>query len=285
MARRHSRGAVEGGKQLFRVNTVEFVAVAAEFAVHADRALFFEYRVYFVAPEHAQHGLDPRARAGTAEADRHAREQAYILFVIQAVDDLTHRQCEQLFPRDGRAEVHGAYPGAMVDRFGLRQALHKPAPIRSRSGGEPQACGELFGTGEIVFERLGHGQPLQGDNRLVTFLAFQRVDRDREATIAHQRGERRIRDFPLPLRNGAHGPVAGAFDHQQADRPLALYLHDEPAVEFERGGEQRRGRHQFAQHLAHAWRVLAPFEHRLPGRVEMHDLATDRRVLEDETLQ
>ena len=61
---------------------------------------------------------------------------------------------------------------------------------------------------------------------------------------AGQRGERRIgaerRDARrVPLRRRAHAERAVAFDDEQAQRPVAAQLHDEAAVELERGGEQR----------------------------------------------
>ena len=61
-------------------------------------------------------------------------------------------------------------------------------------------------------------------------------------------------------------------------------LHDERAAELERGREQRRGGHHFAQQGAHRGRVVVAFEHCTPGRFQMHDLAAHGRVLEQETL-
>ena len=78
-----ARGAA--GKQFFHIDAVEVVLLIAEFAGHADLALFFEDRLHFHRAEAAQHIADPLTRAAAAKTHRRRLEYAHLLFVKQAM--------------------------------------------------------------------------------------------------------------------------------------------------------------------------------------------------------
>src|SRR3989304_5843545 len=94
-----------GGKHLFGVHLVEFVVQAAEFAVHVDLAAFGQDRPYLVQPEQAQGRFDPQASAGAVETHGLPVEQADIVLVIQAGQQVGDRQIEQFLVRQGGAGV------------------------------------------------------------------------------------------------------------------------------------------------------------------------------------
>ena len=70
---------------------------------------------------------------------------------------------------------------------------------------------------------------------------------------------------------GAHLAGRGVVDDQHADRPVALGLQDEAAVEFQRRAEQHREHDRLAQQLRYRCGIVVPREDGVDRRTEAHD--------------
>ena len=92
-------------------------------------------------------------------------------------------------------------------------------------------------------------------------------------------------EFAVPARRGAQGVVGVDFHHRQLQPAAALHLHDQRAVKFQIGRQQRASRQQFAQQVAQARRVGVVGENFPPGLVQPDQRPAHRGLVEQKTLQ
>lgn len=113
-----------------------------------------------------------------------------------------------------------------------------------------------------------------------------RIDRQREDTVGHQVGERRIRCDAVSLITGqaTDFAFAGALDHQQRDRPFGTGLEDQQAIELQGADQQRRRGHQFAEQLRNRFRIRMFSQDFGVAEFQRNQFAAGIAVIEDEAL-
>ena len=84
------------GEQRRRIDHVEAVGAAAEFAAHLDLAEFLEHRIDFVAAQRPQHVADPLARAAAAEEHRRGLEHAHVVLGEQPPQQARGRRARRV---------------------------------------------------------------------------------------------------------------------------------------------------------------------------------------------
>ena len=154
----------------------------------------------------------------------------------------------------------------------LRHALHHESRRHLVVGGQHQGRVKLLGLEHVEGERLRQAlelvalHPLQRHHPLVGLLArlaLFGVERDGTAPGAariHHLGQARLRrHLALHRRSGAQAQVGLHLGHRQLDRPIAMHLHDQGAVELDVGLHQHPSGQHLAQKLAHGRRVSAGF--------------------------
>ena len=130
---------------------------------------------------------------------------------------------------------------------------------------------------------------LERDDALVALHMRALVDGHAHVALAQQVGNAALAGpdggldgLGVELGAGAQ-PVRGVeIDDDHRHRTVGLGLEDEPALEFQRGPDQRRQHHGLAQEARHRlWIVVTP-EDRVDGRAKPHHASTAIERLERE---
>jgi len=256
-----------------------------------------------VAGQGAQDPLDAPARAAAAGRERTRLEDPDSLVVEQAVQQVVGRQCrvEQLPRRAARHEHHGAAPAILlIGRQGERHGLLLRQLLEQQSTGAPAALYppggeldrglELLRLAEVVRQNLGQGLALKLDDALVALGVDALVDGEGHVALAHQgagagrssagRREARLVVFRIAAQLARRGHVRD----QHADRPVALGLQGEDAVELQETGEHTGQRQKLAEQSGHRLRVVVAVQDRVDQRAHAHQAAAQGRDLEQEGL-
>ena len=154
---------------------------------------------------------------------------------------------------------------------------------------------DLLGAQKILVRGMLEILALERDDALVAGHVGALVDGHGEMTMAQQRariggtrcdGGRDPRGVEAGA--GAHLAGRGVVDDQHADRPVALGLQDEAALEFQGRAEQHREHDGFAEKLRDRHRIAMtrqdgvdgrPEAYHPPAQVERFDLKGQDRVV------
>ena len=261
-----------------------------------------------VARQGAQHVLDPAARAATAGPERQRREDPDTILVEQTVEQVVGRQrrvgelgaggAGHQRQRPAPAIVGGlelALLAIVVEAF-ARQALqhqHAGAPAAIAGDRQLDAGLELLGLAEVMMDAFDQGGAGQLDDALVALGMLALVDREGEVAGAEQArhreagagaGGQRRQPRGVELGIAAHVAAAGDVGDHQPDRPVALGLQGEDAVELERAGQRRGERQHLGQQLGDRLGIVMLRQHRIDQRPEPDQPAARAAALDLERL-
>ncbi len=216
---------------------------------------------------------------------------------------------EQLVGRDGRIDqlvlangleqglsagphLFGVAAGVLVAGDVLdQQAAGAPdeSVVRAELAHSQADAGRgLFRLGEVGLGAKGQGFALDGRDALVAIHLRALVDGHGEDALAQQaaragpqeslrRLSHLVRIVPAIAAQGPRGVVVG---HRQRDRPIALGLDDQPAVELEAGADQGGQGAGFAQQIGHGLGIGVAGEHLVDHPAQPRDAATYGRLLD-----
>jgi len=107
------------------------------------------------------------------------------------------------------------------------------------------------------------------------------IDRQRQMAVAEQLGGLCLTGINglsqpriIELRHGTHRVGRLEVNNEQADRAVALRLHDEPAIELERRAKQQRQRNHFRQKAGDGLGVVVAVQQGVDGAAKADHAAT-----------
>ncbi len=133
--------------------------------------------------------------------------------------------------------------------------------------------GQLLGLAEIGERGVGQAAARQRHDALIALHLLARIDGDGEMPAAEQRafveaavGGGRGKARLVAAHVAAHAPGSLEVDDEEVEDAVGLGLHDELAVEFQRGAEHGRQRHRLAQRLRDRIGHVVMRQDRVDGR-------------------